>query len=79
MVVYRCAEGKAVATPVTVGPSDNTHTIIRAGLTADDRVITGPYKVLEQLKQDQKLKVEEFSPTTTTRPTSAPAGEGDKE
>jgi len=77
-VVYRCVDGKAVATPVTVGASDNTHTIIRAGLTTDDRIITGPYKVLEQLKHDQKLKVEEVSPPTTTRPASAPAGEGDE-
>jgi HlyD family secretion protein len=68
-VVYRAIEGKAVVTPVVVGPSDLTHTIIKAGLSASDTVITGPYKVLESLKHDQKIKDER----ATTKPTTAPA------
>jgi len=64
-VVYRCLNGKAVVTPVKIGPSDVTHTIIQSGLSNDDQVIVGPYKVLEMLKNDQKVKEIE---SATTRP-----------
>ncbi len=51
-VVYRFKDGKAVATPVKIGPSDLTHTLIKEGLTAGDVVIIGPYKILETLQHD---------------------------
>lgn len=54
-VVYRVIEGKTVATPVTIGASDLTHTIITAGLTTGDRVVTGPYKFLVTMKHDQAV------------------------
>jgi len=57
-VVYRCKDGKAVVTPVTIGPSDATHTVILAGLDQADRVVVGPYKVLENLKHDQRIQDE---------------------
>lgn len=57
-VVYRFIDGEAVVTPVTVGPSDDTHTVIVAGVAPDDRVIVGPYKVLEGLKHEQKVQDE---------------------
>jgi HlyD family secretion protein len=57
-VVYRFIDGKAVATPVRAGQSDLTHTIVLAGLKDGDKVVVGPYKVLDNLKQDQKLKDE---------------------
>jgi HlyD family secretion protein len=57
-VVYRFIDGKAVATPVRAGQSDLTHTIVLAGLKEGDKVVVGPYKVLDNLKQDQKLKDE---------------------
>ncbi len=57
-VVYRFIDGKAVATPVKTGQSDLTHTIILAGLNEGDKVVVGPYKVLDNLKHDQKLKDE---------------------
>ena len=57
-VVYRFIDGKAVATPVRVGQSDLTHTIILAGLNEGDKVVVGPYKVIDNLKHDQKLKDE---------------------
>lgn len=56
VVVYRAIGGKAVVTPVKIGPSDVTHTIIKSGLSADDHVIVGPYKVLETLKHGQNVK-----------------------
>ena len=57
-VVYRFIDGKAVATPVRAGQSDLTHTIVSAGLKEGDKVVVGPYKILDNLKHDQKLKDE---------------------
>ena len=58
MVVYRCIDDKSTVTPVTIGPSDMTHIIIESGLSEDDTIIVGPYKILEGLKHDQKVKDE---------------------
>jgi HlyD family secretion protein len=69
-VVYRFVDDKAVATPVSIGASDFTHTVIKSGLSAGDVIVTGPYKVLESLKDGQKLKRDG---STTTQPTTAPA------
>lgn len=57
-VVYRFIDGKAVVTPVKIGPSDVTHTVILGGLKDGERVVVGPYKALEGLKHDQSLKDE---------------------
>lgn len=71
-VVYRLVDGKAVATPVTVGPSDDTHTIVKSGLHAGDVVIVGPFKVLEALKDGQVVKAE--SGSAATQPETRNAG-----
>ncbi|MHC4294342.1 MAG: efflux RND transporter periplasmic adaptor subunit [Planctomycetota bacterium] len=63
-VVYRFNDHKAVVTPVTVGPSDPTHVAIRSGLDENDRVIVGPYKVLENLKHNKKVVDERQSAAT---------------
>jgi HlyD family secretion protein len=63
-VVFRMIDNKAVLTPVTVGPSDDTHTIIKSGLKANDPVIVGPYKILETLSNEQGVKLEGAGPTT---------------
>ena len=65
-VVYRMVDGKALVTPVKVGPSDITHTLIESGLTEGDQVIVGPYKVLEGLANDTNVRDEK---TVTTQPT----------
>lgn len=72
-VVYRCLDGKAVVTPVTVGPSDDTHTMIKSGLTEGAPVVVGPYKVLESIQDAQLVKTEGGTPATqpTTRPVLA--------
>jgi len=57
-VVYRYNDGKSVVTPVKIGPSDLTHTVITAGIAEGDKVVVGPYKVLDKLKHDQKLRDE---------------------
>ena len=58
VVVYRYNEGKAVVTPVKIGASDLTHTIITSGVTEGDKIVVGPYKVLDGLKHDQNLRDE---------------------
>ncbi len=57
-VVYRFIDGKAVVTPVITAQSDLTHTIVLAGLKEVDKVVVGPYKILDKLANDQKLKDE---------------------
>ncbi len=57
-VVYRYIDGKAIVTPVNIGPSDATHTIIKNGLALDDQVIVGPFKVLEGVKHQQEVEDE---------------------
>lgn len=52
-VVYRAVNGKAVCTPVKRGPNDDTHSVVVAGLNDGDKVVVGPYKVLEKLKHEE--------------------------
>jgi HlyD family secretion protein len=73
-VVYRLIDGQAVATPVKIGASDLTHTIIESGLKEGDKVITGPYKVLESLQHGQKVKSElDATSKPATKPATSPA------
>ena len=58
-VVYRYAEGQARVTPIAFGASDATHTIITSGISEDDEIIVGPYKVLGELRHLQRVKKEE--------------------
>jgi len=57
-VIYRYVDGKAVVTPVKISQSNLTHTIIKSGITEEDKIIVGPYKVLESIKHDQKMQDE---------------------
>ena len=57
-VVYRYIDGKAVVTPVKTGQSNLTHTIIESGITEEDKIVVGPYKVLESIKHDQIIQDE---------------------
>ncbi len=57
-VVYRYVDGKAVVTPVKIGQSDLTHTIILSGITEQDKIIVGPYKVLEKVQHGQRIRDE---------------------
>ncbi len=76
-VVYRNVDGNAVVTPVTIGPSDLTHTVILSGLAEDDQVVTGPYKVLEKLKHDKKIE-DEAKPKDEPEPETKPAEDADE-
>ena len=63
-VVFRFQDGKAMMTPVDVGPSDITHTVIKSGLKEGELVIVGPYKVFDKLTHEMKVKDEK----ATTQP-----------
>jgi HlyD family secretion protein len=72
-VVFRFIDGKAVVTPVAIGPSDLTHTLIRDGLTDSDRIIVGPYKILETLKHNAVVREESETDTLSSGDTPAPS------
>lgn len=54
-VLFVEREGKAIAQPVQVGPSDLTHTVILAGAEAGTRVVAGPYRELTTLTHDAPI------------------------
>ncbi|MFH1719743.1 MAG: efflux RND transporter periplasmic adaptor subunit [Planctomycetota bacterium] len=60
-VVYRLVDGKAVVTPVKIAESNLTHTIIESGVTEEDKIVVGPYKVLESIKNGQVIQDERES------------------
>jgi len=55
-IVYRVVDGKTVATPVKIGPSDLTQTVIIEGISKDDIIVTGPFRILVDLKSDRTVK-----------------------
>ncbi|MHC4517444.1 MAG: efflux RND transporter periplasmic adaptor subunit [Planctomycetota bacterium] len=54
-VVYCLKDGKAITTPVKIGASNTTQTLIESGLTAEDKIVVGPYKELEGLRHEQLI------------------------
>jgi HlyD family secretion protein len=84
-VVYRFLNGQAVVTPVTIGAADAICTEIVSGLSGQDRIIVGPYKVLEGMRHEQKVRDDRAAttqPTTAcspcTQPTTVPAARAPK-
>lgn len=63
-VVYVIENGKARAVPVTKGASDLTRTVIVSGLDEGAEVVAGPYRVLENLKDDQPVRDRDAEPVT---------------
>lgn len=57
-MVYKIVDGKTIAQPVKVGPSDLTHTVILEGVEPDDQVVTGPFRILETLTGDVAVRDE---------------------
>jgi len=51
-VVYIEKEGKAVQTPVQTGIQDDTYIVIRDGVKAGDKIISGPYDILSKTLKD---------------------------
>ena len=58
-VVFRVEEERAARRPVETGISDATHVEITSGLSAGDRVVTGPYRSLKKLRDDDRVRVVE--------------------
>jgi len=54
--VYKLEEGKAVFTPVETGILSGTLIEIVAGLEAEEEIISGPFKVLRTLKDNDPVK-----------------------
>jgi hypothetical protein len=78
--VFRYIDGKAVITPVKIGQVDITHTIIWAGLKEGDKVVVGPYKILDSLQHDQKIRDEkEAEAEKTTEETKTDNKKGNSE
>ncbi|MGQ0629058.1 MAG: efflux RND transporter periplasmic adaptor subunit [Phycisphaerales bacterium] len=77
-VVYVMDGGKAKSVPVSVGSSDLTHTVIIAGLSADQPVVTGPFKVLQDLRDGKNLAEEKpkNGPKGDSKPGVAGGGKG---
>ena len=65
-VICIVADGKALCTPVTPGPSDLTHIVVLEGLDEGAEVIVGPYKVLESIKHNELVSVESAEPNKQT-------------
>jgi HlyD family secretion protein len=57
-VVFVYQDGKAIITPVRIGASNATHTIVTSGISVGDKIVVGPYKELEKLKHEQAIKDE---------------------
>jgi HlyD family secretion protein len=76
-VVYRYNDGKAIVTPVKMGPSDVTDTVVLEGIDANDVIVTGPYKVLEGLQHDQNIK-DENEEKKETKETDSANGKDEK-
>lgn len=55
-VVYKVVDGKAIATPVIVGASDLTSSVIVAGIEQGDQIIVGPYRELVNLRHDMDVR-----------------------
>ncbi|TKJ36136.1 hypothetical protein CEE39_00385 [bacterium (candidate division B38) B3_B38] len=58
-VVFLIEENKAKMVPVTTGISDDTDVEILSGVEEGDRVITGPYRNLKNLKNGDLVKIKE--------------------
>ena len=53
--VFVVEDGRAVARPVKIGISDDTHYAVLSGLEEGEEVITGPFKILNKTLNDQDL------------------------
>ncbi len=58
-IVFLLKDGKAVATPVKTVSSNLTRTGISEGLAAGDPVIIGPFSILQNLSDGQRVHVQE--------------------
>lgn len=70
-LVFREVDGRAVATPVGIGASDLTHTVITSGLEPGQRIIVGPFKSLLKLAHEDAVVDETTVPKEKGRGSTA--------
>ncbi len=73
-VVFVEKDLRTVATPVRTGISDQTNTVVLEGLTEGQRIVSGPFKVLTDLKHDRAIVEDDGSSDKPAAP--HPAGQG---
>jgi len=56
-VVMTEKDGKAIEIVVSVGIADNRYFELKAGLNEGDKVITGPFRKLKDLKRNEAIKL----------------------
>ncbi len=56
-VVFTLVNGKAVQRPVTTGLSDETHVELLTGVKGGEEVVTGPYRILRDLKHGDAVQI----------------------
>jgi HlyD family secretion protein len=56
-VVFVIADGKARQRPVQTGLSDETHVELVSGVKAGEKVVTGPYRTLKDLKDGDAVRI----------------------
>ena len=56
--VFAVVNDKTHAIEVTTGVSDATHVEIRSGLKGTEKIVTGPFRTLKNLKDDVAVKPE---------------------
>ena len=66
-VVFVIEGGKAHQRPVQTGISDETHVELTSGAKAGDKVVTGPYRTLRDLKDGDPVQVSQTSESQDTK------------
>jgi len=77
MVVFCRRKDQALARLVQTGVADETSVEIMSGLAADDLVITGPFRSLDQLKHEAPVKDEDVKSDTPAEVKSDAAASDD--
>jgi len=73
-VVFVVAGGKASLRPVATGLADETHVEVLSGLSPGERVVTGPYRTLRDLKDGDRVAVSATSESEDLRREGAKEG-----
>jgi HlyD family secretion protein len=76
-VVFTVENGKAVQRPVETGLSDETHVELASGVKAGQQVVTGPYRILRDLKNGDVVQVTQ--PTDEEKKKDAKASDDEEE
>ncbi|MBM4091393.1 MAG: efflux RND transporter periplasmic adaptor subunit [Planctomycetes bacterium] len=73
-VVFVVKDGKAVVRPVKTGISDAERIEIESGLDADDTVIAGPFRALDELEDGQPVRLENERDRAKSGESGGPTG-----